>query len=107
MNPTAVTFPPDLTPLIMQLLGYAFWVGMITFTIGLGWAAVRFFGANDDDAPGLQDHRRNYVAIVLIAGILMSSAAGIGSVLVDNTPTYEPTPFRGSTTNTDPDQGKF
>ena len=55
MNPTAVTFPPDLTPLIMQLLGYAFWVGMITFTIGLGWAAVRFFGANDDDAPGLQD----------------------------------------------------
>ena len=23
-------------------------------------------GANDDDAPGLQDHRRNYVAIVLI-----------------------------------------
>ena len=63
MNPTAVTFPPDLTPLIMQLLGYAFWVGMITFTIGLGWAAVRFFGANDDDAPGLQDHRRNYVAI--------------------------------------------
>ena len=69
MNPTAVTFPPDLTPLIMQLLGYAFWVGMITFTIGLGWAAVRFFGANDDDAPGLQDHRRNYWGVMMFLDI--------------------------------------
>lgn len=107
MNKLAVTFPPAITPLIHEMLSYAFWVGMITFTIGLGWAAVRFFGANDDDAPGLQDHRRNYVAIVLIAGILMSSAAGIGTALVDDAPSYDAPAFRAPSTNTDPDQGKF
>ena len=79
----AVQLPPGMELSIREILGYAFWIGTVVFAIGLGWAAVRFFVANPDDAPGSQDKRRTYVAIVLIAGILMSSAAGIGTALVD------------------------
>lgn len=86
---TAINFPPSVLPLIQTLLNVLMWVGVTAFVIGLAWGFIRLFAGAVDDNPGSNINRGKYIALVLVAGLLMSSASGIAKALID-------TPLRGS-----------
>lgn len=100
MTPTAIPFPPSVAPLVQELLNYLMWLGITAFVVGLIWAFTGLFVASIDDAPGAGAQRGKYIGIILVAGILMASAGGIGHALVDTNPSAPIT--QGSTSS-----GKF
>lgn len=95
--------PPEAAPAINELMNYLWWAGTIIFTIGLIWGFVRWMGIATSSGPA-QEAPRKYIALVIVAGILMSSAAALTNQITDtNAPGSG---FHGSP-DRKPGDGKF